>query len=87
MSKRRGSIEFRRLRTKAIELWDLQRRLQKATTELSEWIGEDDSLARTLGNDGEYIESETADFAKKIRTVCLRLDREIAPLIAQENRR
>lgn len=56
----------------AERLWAAQRELDLAVAELS---AVDDSTARTLGDDGEYLEAEARELLKKVRSVACRLDR------------
>lgn len=62
----------------AARLWRLQAELLTAATELSGHIAGDDMLARTLGDEGEFIEYSVAGACRKVRAVCLRLDRTIS---------
>lgn len=62
----------------AAQLWAAQDVVGNLAAQIDEWQGVDSSLARTLGDDGEYFGAESAGFCRKIRTVALKLDRCVA---------
>ena len=62
----------------ARRLWAAQRELCLAADEIDGLIAADSGLARTLGDDGEFLSHECHSTAAKSRGVALKLDRCIS---------
>lgn len=59
----------------AKRLWEAQEELCRAAEAVDSLAVNDDTLARTLGDDGEHLTHYVQDASKRARTVALKLNR------------
>jgi hypothetical protein len=81
-------IGHERLSAAALRLWKAQAELCRAADQVADMIGECGELARTVGDDGEYLAPEVFALARKVRGVALSMDRalpEMVHFLEQEN--
>jgi hypothetical protein len=84
--ERNAMTGYETLSQAARRLWLAQQELCRAAEYIDALAVNDDSLARTIGDDGEYLSASIAPVAKAARAVALKLDRCVLDSIPESVR-